>query len=118
MAAQMPWPSEPVATSTNGRRGVGCPSRSDSSLAELQQLGAVERAGFSPRGVENRGCVPLGQDEPVAAGVMRILRIEPEFGKEQGGDDVGRRCAARRVAAGRFGGGDARNRYEAWWRCW
>ena len=27
-AAQMPCPSEPVATSTKGRRGVGCPSRS------------------------------------------------------------------------------------------
>ena len=29
IAAQMPWPSEPVATSTNGRRGVGWPSRSE-----------------------------------------------------------------------------------------
>src|SRR6185436_14588143 len=29
-AAQMPCPSEPVATSTNGSRGVGCPSRSES----------------------------------------------------------------------------------------
>src|SRR5439155_8091827 len=27
--AQIPWPSEPVATSTNGSRGVGWPSRSD-----------------------------------------------------------------------------------------
>ena len=30
IAAQMPWPSEPVATSTNGSRGVGWPSRSES----------------------------------------------------------------------------------------
>src|SRR5580704_2591367 len=29
IAAQMPWPSDPVATSTKGKRGVGCPSRSD-----------------------------------------------------------------------------------------
>src|SRR5579884_3365538 len=32
MAAQAPWPSDPVATSTKGRRGVGCPSRSESNL--------------------------------------------------------------------------------------
>ena len=29
MPAQSPWPSDPVATSTNGSRGVGWPSRSD-----------------------------------------------------------------------------------------
>src|SRR5580765_136002 len=37
MAAQMPWPSEPVATSTNGSLGVGCPSRFESILRRLSR---------------------------------------------------------------------------------
>ena len=36
--AQRPCPSEPVATSTNGRRGVGMPFEVGAELAQLQQL--------------------------------------------------------------------------------
>ena len=48
-AAQMPWPSDPVATSTNGSRGVGCPSRSESICPQLQQLFAREQTRLRPR---------------------------------------------------------------------
>jgi len=36
-AAQIPWPSDPVATSMNGSRGVGCPSRSESSRRSFRR---------------------------------------------------------------------------------
>ena len=37
-------------------------------LAQLQQLGAIEGAGFGPRGVENRRGVALRQHEAIALG--------------------------------------------------
>ena len=54
-------------------------------LAQLQQLGAIERAGLGPRGVENRRGVPLRQHEAIAVRVVRILRIEAHLGEEQRG---------------------------------
>src|SRR6187401_3140308 len=35
--AHNPWPSDPVATSTHGSRGVGCPSRSESSFRSVSK---------------------------------------------------------------------------------
>ena len=105
IAAQMPCPSDPVATSTNGSRGVGCPSRSESDLAQLQQLGAIEGAGLGPGGVQNRRGVALRQDEAIAVRVVRISRVEPHLGEEQRGHDVGHRAAARRMTAAGFGRG-------------
>ena len=43
IAAQMPCPSEPVATSTKGSRGVGCPSRSQSSLRSERSSSRVRK---------------------------------------------------------------------------
>ena len=46
--AARPWPSEPVATSTNGRRGVGWPSRSDSSSRSFSELARAGRGRLRP----------------------------------------------------------------------
>ena len=47
------------------RRRVSFEIRAD--LAQLQQLGAIERARFGPRGVQNRRRVPFRQHEAIAA---------------------------------------------------
>src|SRR5258706_3091014 len=49
--AQIPWPSDPVATSTNGNRGVGWPSRSQeisrsSSSSERSNASASAHAAY------------------------------------------------------------------------
>ena len=72
--------------------------------AQLQQLAAIERTRFRPRGVQHRGRVPFRQDEPIAVGVAGILRIEPHFGEEQRRHQIGGRAARRRMSAGGFGG--------------
>ena len=69
---------------------------------QLQQLGAVERAGLGPGGVEQRRRVPLRQHEAIAPRMLRILRIEPHLGEEQRRDEVGGRAAARRMSAAGF----------------
>ena len=89
-AAQMPWPSEPVATSTNGSRGVGWPSRSESNRAQLQQLVARKEPGLGPGRIEDRRRVPLRQHEAIVVGILRILRIEAHLGEEQRRHDLGR----------------------------
>ena len=50
---QRPCPSDPVATSTNGSRGVGWPSRSDVILRRLQQISRAETR--RPRPTRRRG---------------------------------------------------------------
>ena len=60
-------------------------------LAQLQQLGAIERAGLGPGRVQHRRGVALRQHEPIAVRVLRILRIEAHLGEEQRRHDVGRR---------------------------
>ena len=45
----------------------------------------------------------LRQHEPIAAGVLRIPRVETHLGEEQRRDEVGRRAAAGRMSAARFG---------------
>ena len=95
----MPWPSEPVATSTNGSRGVGMAFEIGSDLAQLQQLGAIEGAGLGPRGVQNRRGVALRQHEAIALGILRILRIEAHLREEERGRELGHRHAAGRMAA-------------------
>ena len=71
MAAQMPWPSEPVATSTNGSRGVG-------ALRDLSRSGAASAAGaiercLGPRGTERRG-VPFDSTKRSLAGFSTFDR--------------------------------------------
>ena len=58
IAAQMPWPSEPVATSTNGSRGVGCPSRSDPILRSFSSSSRSKQR--RPRPTRRRGSAPRG----------------------------------------------------------
>ena len=72
--------------------------------AQLEQLAPVERAGLSPRGVENRRGVALRKDEAIGVGIVRIAGIEAHFGEEQRGHQVGHRAAAGRMAAGRLRG--------------
>ena len=70
---------------------------------QLQQLGPIERARLGPGGVQQRRGVSLRQHEAIAAGMLRILRVEPHLGEEQRGHEVGRRAAARGMAAARLG---------------
>ena len=102
-AAQMPWPSEPVATSTNDSRGVGCPSRSESNRRSLSSSARGKEPGVRPGGVEDRRRVPLRQHEAVVVGILRVLRIEAHLAEEQRRDDLGRRHAGRRMTAPGFG---------------
>ena len=80
-AAQMPWPSDPVATSTNDSRGVGWPSRSESSRAELQQSSRGKRPGVRPRRVEDRRGMSLREHEAIVVGFCGFFgskRISPK----------------------------------------
>ena len=105
-----PWPSEPVATSANGRRGVGCPSRSLPELAQLQQFFRREQAGFGPGRIEQRRGMALGEDKPVIIMIMRVFRVIAHVPEKQRGHDVRCRAAGGRVsAAGRGGGSDGMN---------
>ena len=71
---------------------------------QLEQIGAVERARFRPRGVEDGRRVPLRHDEAIALGVVRVARIEAHLGKEGRRDEIGRRAATGRMAAAGLGG--------------
>ena len=75
-----------------------------SELAQLQQLRAIERAGFGPRGVEQRRGVALRQHEAVAARMVRVFRIETHLGKKQRRHQIGGGAAAGRMPAGRCRG--------------
>ena len=99
IAAQMPWPSDPVATSTNGSRGVGMPFEIRFDRPQLQQLLAREQAGLGPGRVENRRGVPLRQHEAIVVGILRLLRVVAHLAEEQRRHDVGGRQAGRRMAA-------------------
>ena len=70
---------------------------------QLQQLGAIERAGLGPRRVEQRRRVSLRENEPVAARVLRVLRIEAHLGEEERRDEIRGRKAARRMSAAGLG---------------
>ena len=98
-AAQMPWPSEPVATSTNGSRGVGMPLEVRVEPAQLEQVGAGKEPGVRPGRVEDRRRVPLRQHEAVVVGILRIFRIEAHLAEKERRDNLGRRHARRRVTA-------------------
>ena len=101
--AASPCPSDPVATSTNGRRGVGCPSRSESIRRSLRSS-ARSKAPASAHAAYSSGArVPLREHEPIAVRVPRVPRIESHLGEEQRGDDVGGGHAGRGVAACRRG---------------
>ena len=101
--AHRPCPSDPVATSTNGSLGVGCPSRSDESSAQLHHFVARKRAGRGPRRIQNRRRVAFRQHEAIGFRMLRIVRIEAHLGEEQRGDDLGRRQARRRMSGSGFG---------------
>ncbi len=73
--------------------------------AELQQFAAIEDAGLRPRRVQDRRRVPLREHEPVAVGVVRVLRIPAHPAEEDRRHELGRRAAARRMAAAGLGGG-------------
>ena len=62
-----PWPSEPVATSVGGIRGVGWPSSRESSLRNVEQLGVVDDARRLEHRVVQRRGVALGEDQVVVA---------------------------------------------------
>ena len=70
---------------------------------QLQQLGPVECARFSPRRIQHRRGVAFRQNESIAVGVVRIFRQESHLGEEKRGDEVRRRAARRRMSAARFG---------------
>ncbi len=97
--AASPCPNDPVATSTNGRRGVGCPSRSLPSSRSFSSSAGGTRPDRRPGGVENRRGVALRQHEPVVVRVARVPRVESHLREEQRRDQVGRRRARRRVSA-------------------
>ena len=71
--------------------------------AQFQQLGPIERACRSPRGVQHGRRVALREHEPIAARMRRIGRIEAHFGEKQTGDQIRRRAAAGRMAAAGLG---------------
>ena len=103
-AAQMPWPSDPVATSTNESRGVGCPSRSESSRRNVSRSLALEQPDLGPCRVEDRRGVPLGEHEAVVIRVVRVARVVAHFREEQRRDDLGGGRAGGRVATSCFAG--------------
>jgi hypothetical protein len=76
-----------------------------SDLTQLQQLSPIERARLGPCRVQQRRRVTLGENEAIAARVLRVLRVETHFSEEQRRDEVRRRAAARRMPAARFGSG-------------
>ena len=73
---ESPWPSEPVAASTPGMRGVGWPSSSLENCAQGHQARDREHSGFGQRGIENRRGMALRQHEAVAVMRIGILGIE------------------------------------------
>jgi hypothetical protein len=95
IAAQIPWPSEPVATSTHGqpRRRMAFEIRREQ--AQREQLIARDDAGFGPRGVEDGSGMALRQDEAIVVLVARIARVVAHLGKEQRRHDLGGGTAGR-----------------------
>lgn len=55
--------------------GIGMPLQARAELAQGVQLVDREEAGVGQRRIERRRRMPLGQDEPVAAGLVRVGRV-------------------------------------------
>ena len=96
MPIESPWPSEPVEASTPGEPlHVGVAFERAAQLPEGHDLVVREVAGLRQRRVEHRRRMPLGEDEPVAVGPVRVLGVVPEEPAEiEGRHDLGRRQRA------------------------
>ena len=73
-------------------------------LAQLQQIFGGKKAGLGPGGVEQRGGVALGQNEPIIIVEMWIFGIITHVPEEQRGHNIGRRTAGGGMSAARGGG--------------
>src|SRR5690606_22999967 len=74
-------------------------------LAGGEQFLVVDGAGRLVGGVHQRGGMPLGEDEPVVAGVARAVEVVPDVVGEQHGHHVGRGHRGRGVPGARGGRG-------------
>ena len=94
-----PCPSGPVLASTPGDLGaVGVAVEPRQRLEEGGQLLHRKEAERGQGRVERAGDVALGQDEPVALGVVDGLRRHVQHGAVEGGEDVDRGEVAADVA--------------------
>ena len=57
--------------------------------AQLEQFTAIEGAGLGPCGIQNRRGMTLRQHEAIGIRVVRIARVKPHLGEEEGRHDVG-----------------------------
>jgi len=99
-----PWPSEPVATSANARRGGRMAFEFTGELTERQQFGIGTKTIFRPRGVKQRRGVAFREDETVVVVIVRVLGVVAHLAKEKRGHDVRCRTAGSRMTAARCGG--------------
>ena len=67
-------------------------------LPEVEELLGGEEASLGPGGVEDRGGVALGEDEPVVAGDPGLLDGVPHDAVEEDGHDLGHGGAGCRMA--------------------
>ena len=98
-----PWPSEPVATSTHGITGVGCPSRRLPCCRYVSSSVVVDRAGGAVDRVEQRRRVPLREDELVVPRVVRPVEVVAEVLGDEHRHQVG--CRHPRAGMPGFRGG-------------
>ena len=83
--------------------GIGMPLQARAELAQGVQLVDREEAGVGQRRIERRRRMPLGQDEPVAAGLVRVGRVVVHDAAEvQRREDIGAGERPARVPAARF----------------
>src|SRR5437867_3777212 len=73
-------------------------------LAQLQQIFGGKKPGLGPGGIEQRGSVAFGQNEPVVIVEMWMFRIITHVPEEQRGHDVSRRTARGGMPAACGGG--------------
>ncbi len=69
-----PWPSEPVATSTQGSTGVGWPSMRLPSWRSVMHFLVGDGARRLVDRIEQRRGVPFGENQMVVVGVVRDAR--------------------------------------------
>ena len=117
IAAQMPWPSEPVATSTNGSRGVGCPSRSE-SISRSFSSSARSNAPASAHAAYRIGAAcPFDSTKRSLSVLLRILRDRTASRRKTARPRCRPSTAAGRMAAAGFRRRARSSRSAAGWRC-
>ena len=94
-----PWPSEPVATSTHGRTGVGMALDPAAEPTEGEHLLVADGAGGLEHRVQQRRRVALAEDEVVVARVVGRAEVVMQVLRHEDGHQVGGRHRRRRVAA-------------------